>query len=411
MPVDLELVQRAAGALERLLPVAPVTTSLASSESKAPADDVARRRRRRRRARPGRREAPARDGAGGGQEAAAGVLAVDPELEASGRAAAGRRSRSSSPSAMRNCSRTRSMPVTSSVTGCSTCSRVLTSRKEIVPSWPTRNSQVPGADVAGLADDRLGRAVELARCCVGEERRRGLLDELLVAALQRAVTGATPRPRCRACRPGTGSRRAAGGPGSARRSTRRGRTPRPPRGRRESYSSGISSQRAGDLQPAPAAAERRLDGDRQAVLARRTRPPRRRRRPGPGCRAPAARRPAGRCAGPATLSPSARMACGGGPIQVSPASMTACGEVGVLRQEAVAGVHRVRARLRRRRRAPWRCRGSVSAGVVAAQRVRLVGQRGRAARPGPGRRRPRRCRARRPGRRGPPGPRSRRGWR
>ncbi len=48
-----------------------------------------------------------------------------------------------SPSATRNISRTRSMPVTSSLTGCSTCSRVLTSRKEIVPSWPTRNSQVP----------------------------------------------------------------------------------------------------------------------------------------------------------------------------------------------------------------------------------------------------------------------------
>ena len=35
------------------------------------------------------------------------------------------------------------MPVTSSVTGCSTCRRVFTSRNEIVPSWPTRNSQVP----------------------------------------------------------------------------------------------------------------------------------------------------------------------------------------------------------------------------------------------------------------------------
>ena len=35
------------------------------------------------------------------------------------------------------------MPVTSSVTGCSTWRRVLTSRNEIVPSCPTRNSQVP----------------------------------------------------------------------------------------------------------------------------------------------------------------------------------------------------------------------------------------------------------------------------
>ena len=50
---------------------------------------------------------------------------------------------SSSPIAMRNCSRTKSIPVTSSLTGCSTCKRVFTSRNEIVPSTPTKNSQVP----------------------------------------------------------------------------------------------------------------------------------------------------------------------------------------------------------------------------------------------------------------------------
>ena len=37
------------------------------------------------------------------------------------------------PSATRSCSITRSMPVVSSVTGCSTCRRVLTSRNEIAP--------------------------------------------------------------------------------------------------------------------------------------------------------------------------------------------------------------------------------------------------------------------------------------
>ena len=81
--------------------------------------------------------------------------------------------------------------------------------------------------------------------------------------------------------------------------------------------------RAGDLQPAAAAAERGLDGDRQAVLLGEgddlvgVRPP------GPWCRAPAARRPWWRCAGRSTLSPRSRIACGDGPIQVSPASMTA----------------------------------------------------------------------------------------
>ena len=47
------------------------------------------------------------------------------------------------PSATRSCSSTRSTPKHHSVTGCSTCSRVLTSRKLIVPSSPTRNSTVP----------------------------------------------------------------------------------------------------------------------------------------------------------------------------------------------------------------------------------------------------------------------------
>ena len=50
---------------------------------------------------------------------------------------------SASPSAILNCSRTKSSPVTSSLTGCSTCKRVFTSRNEIVPSRPIRNSHVP----------------------------------------------------------------------------------------------------------------------------------------------------------------------------------------------------------------------------------------------------------------------------
>ena len=49
---------------------------------------------------------------------------------------------SGSPEATRICSRTRSMPVTSSVTGCSTWSRVFISRKQNSPSW-YRNSTVP----------------------------------------------------------------------------------------------------------------------------------------------------------------------------------------------------------------------------------------------------------------------------
>jgi hypothetical protein len=43
--------------------------------------------------------------------------------------------------------------------------------------------------VGGLAQDALGGLVELGDLGVGEERGRGFFDELLVAALQRAVTG------------------------------------------------------------------------------------------------------------------------------------------------------------------------------------------------------------------------------
>lgn len=46
------------------------------------------------------------------------------------------------------------------------------------------------AVVAGLAADGLGRAVDAAALVVGQERRGGLLDELLEAALERAVAGA-----------------------------------------------------------------------------------------------------------------------------------------------------------------------------------------------------------------------------
>ena len=50
---------------------------------------------------------------------------------------------SDSPIAIRNCSRTKSIPLISSLTGCSTCKRVFTSKKEIVPSRPIKNSHVP----------------------------------------------------------------------------------------------------------------------------------------------------------------------------------------------------------------------------------------------------------------------------
>jgi hypothetical protein len=54
------------------------------------------------------------------------------------------RGRSPSPAAIRSCSATRSTPVTSSVTGCSTWMRVFISMKKNSPlSASTRNSTVP----------------------------------------------------------------------------------------------------------------------------------------------------------------------------------------------------------------------------------------------------------------------------
>ena len=215
------------------------------------------------------------------------------------------------------------MPVTSSVTGCSTCRRVLTSRNEIVPSWPTRNSHGAGADVAGLLQDRLGRGVAARRSARSDEERRGrLLDQLLVPALQRAVAGGdddhvavlvgqalgldVPRPvevaldEALAAAEG-GDRLADGGVEQL----------------------GDLLHGAGDLQAAAAAAERRLDRDRQAVLLGE-----RDDLVGAGdrvrrCRRPAARRRAAAMCRALTLSPSASIAAGGGPIQVSPASITA----------------------------------------------------------------------------------------
>src|SRR6266545_1656033 len=59
-----------------------------------------------------------------------------------------------SPAATRIICSTRSMEVTSSVTGCSTWSRVFISRKKKLLSWPATNSTVPavGYDSAGTVE-------------------------------------------------------------------------------------------------------------------------------------------------------------------------------------------------------------------------------------------------------------------
>ena len=302
------------------------------------------------------------------------------------------------------------MPVTSSVTGCSTCRRVLTSRKEIVPSWPTRNSHGAGADVAGLAQDRLGGLVELGRLLVGEERRGRLLDQLLVAALQRAVAGGDDDDVAVLVGQALGldvpglvevalDEALAAAEGGDRLADR------------GLVQLGDLLERAGDLEAASAAAERGLDRDRAGRAPRRRRPPRR--RPSTGSGVPGDQRradPLGDVAG-RDLVAEVSMACG---RRADP------GQAGVDARPGRTRRSRRGSRSRGARRRRRSCCGDVEQLVDvevglgrggAAQRVAPRRPAGRAARRGRGRRRRPRCRCRRPGRPGRPGRRSRRGWR
>ena len=158
------------------------------------------------------------------------------------------------------------MPVVSSVTGCSTCSRVLTSRKEIGAVGADEELDGAGAEVAGLAaGSPWPTRGSAARCVVGEERRGRLLDELLVAALQRAVAGADDDDVAVLVGEALGldvARLVEVALDEALAAAERG--DRLADGGLEQL--GDLLERAGDLQAAAAAAERGLDGDRQAVL-------------------------------------------------------------------------------------------------------------------------------------------------
>ncbi len=200
-----------------------------------------------------------------------------------------------------------------------------------------------GAAVAGLAADRLGRFVDLGALGVGQERGRGLFDQLLMAALQRAVAGADDdhvavvvgqHLRLDVARlieialdealaaPERGDR-LAGGTGEQL---------------------GDLLDRAGHLQPAPAPAERRLDRDRQPVrvgelhdlvgVLGRLRRSRHQRRPSPGRDVPG---------GHLVTQITDRLRRRPDPGQ--PGIEHRLREVGVLRQEPVPRMHRIRPRL------------------------------------------------------------------
>ena len=125
---------------------------------------------------------------GGGQEAAAGVLAVDPELEG----VAGRgRVVVAEGLAVGDAELLADQVDAGDLLG----DRVLDLQAGVDLEegdgavLADEELAGPGAGVAGLGQDRLGGADQLGVLLVGQERRGRLLDELLVAALQRAVAG------------------------------------------------------------------------------------------------------------------------------------------------------------------------------------------------------------------------------
>ena len=144
--------------------VSPVTITLASSESKLPPMTVPD-------SMPESTRTPGPAGSrsvvtvpGAGRKPRPGSSPLMRNSMACPRGVGSSVKRSFSPSAMRNCSRTRSMPAVSSVTGCSTCSRVLTSRKRDRAvrrrpgTPPCRRRGSPASRQIALAD-----CVDLAR--------------------------------------------------------------------------------------------------------------------------------------------------------------------------------------------------------------------------------------------------------
>ena len=240
----------------------------------------------------------------------------------------------------------------------------------MVPSWPTRNSHVPApaydasVRIAFEARDQLGVLL------VGEERRGRLLDQLLVPALQRAVAGGDDDHV--AVQVGQALGLDVAGPvqvalDEALTATER----RDGLAGRRLEQLGDLLQRAGDLQPAAAAAVGRLDRHRQAVLLREgddllgvlDRVGRARHE---------GRVRAGRDVAGLDLVAEGVDRRGGGTDPGQPRVQHRLGEGGVLGEEPVAGVHRVRTAAARDVEQLLGDQVAL-AGGGAAQRVGLVG--------------------------------------
>ena len=162
------------------------------------------------------------------------------------------------PAATWSCSRTRSAPVTASVTGCSTWRRVLTSMKENLPLVGlVEELDGGGALVAGLEREPRRRTRRARAPARREHRAGGLLDDLLVAALVAAVAHAERPHAALRRRPSAGPRRGArrrrGAP-SARSGRRTPTRPRRGRARSPARAPRTLSTRRMPRPPPPAAA-------------------------------------------------------------------------------------------------------------------------------------------------------------
>jgi len=197
-----------------------------------------------------------------------------------------------------------------------------------------------GAVVVGLFADGLGGVVDHGALVVGEERRGGLLDELLVAALEGAVAGADDDDV--AVRVGQDLRLDVAGPvevaldeALAAPERRFGLAHR----RLEQV--GDLVPLAGDLEAAATAAEGGLDGDGQAVLVGEGEDLTRVLHRVLGAGHQGHVRLHGEVAG-GDLVPEVANGLRGGPDPGQPGVDDGLGELGVLGQEPVARVHRVR---------------------------------------------------------------------
>ena len=233
-----------------------------------------------------------------------------------------RRRRARSPAATRSCSSTRSSPVTSSVTGCSTCSRAFISRKKCVRGIVGVGDELDRARavVARRARQRDGLRARAVAQLGRDDRRRRLLEHLLVAALQRALALAerehvavrvadhlhldVPRARQEALEEHAVVAEAR----------------RRPRGCAAAIAVVELLRALDDAHPAPAAARRGLDQQRVGVRAARRLVRSATRRP--------ARPRAAAAAFARTLSPISSIASGDGPTNTTPASAHARASAG-----------------------------------------------------------------------------------